>query len=60
VSHTLEYARYELRRTFRNRRLYILSFAFPLALYYAMLLRTAVSTASAGRESRPRSTSWSA
>ena len=36
MSHTLEYARYELRRTFRNRRLYILSFAFPLALYYAI------------------------
>lgn len=36
MSHTVEYARYELRRTFRNRRLYILSFAFPLALYYAI------------------------
>ena len=36
MNHTLEYAGYELRRTFRNRRLYILSFAFPLALYYAI------------------------
>jgi ABC-2 type transport system permease protein len=30
----LTYARYELLRTFRNRRLFILSLAFPLALYY--------------------------
>ena len=30
---TLAYARYELLRTFRNRRLYILSIAFPLVLY---------------------------
>jgi ABC-2 type transport system permease protein len=30
------YARYELLRTFRNRRLYILSIAFPLVLYYAI------------------------
>jgi ABC-2 type transport system permease protein len=36
VSDTLAYARYELRRTFRNRRLYILSLVFPLALYYAI------------------------
>ena len=30
------YARYELLRTFRNRRLYIFSFGFPLLLYYAI------------------------
>jgi ABC-2 type transport system permease protein len=36
MSDTLAYARYELRRTFRNRRLYILPFAFPLGLYYAI------------------------
>jgi ABC-2 type transport system permease protein len=30
------YARYELVRTFRNRRFYIFSFGFPLALYYAI------------------------
>ncbi|HZQ64675.1 MAG TPA: ABC transporter permease [Gaiellaceae bacterium] len=32
----LAYARYELVRTFRNRRLLIFSFGFPLALYYAI------------------------
>jgi ABC-2 type transport system permease protein len=36
VTGTLVYARYELLRTFRNRRLYILSIAFPLVLYYAI------------------------
>jgi ABC-2 type transport system permease protein len=30
------YARYELLRTFRNRRLYIFSFGSPLLLYYAI------------------------
>lgn len=30
------YARYELLRTFRNRRLYVLSLGFPLVLYYAI------------------------
>ncbi len=32
----LAYARYEVLRTFRNRRFFIFSFAFPLALYYAI------------------------
>jgi ABC-2 type transport system permease protein len=32
----LAYARYELVRTFRNRRLLIFSFGFPLALYYTI------------------------
>lgn len=36
MSDTLAYARYELLRTFRNRRLWIFSFAFPLVLYYAI------------------------
>jgi ABC-2 type transport system permease protein len=36
VSDRFGYARYELLRTFRNRRLYIFSFAFPLVLYYAI------------------------
>jgi ABC-2 type transport system permease protein len=36
VSDTVVYTRYELLRTFRNRRLYLLSFAFPLVLYYAI------------------------
>lgn len=36
MNDTLAYARYELLRTFRNRRLYILSVAFPLVLYYAI------------------------
>ena len=30
------YARYELPRTFRNRRFFIFSFGFPLVLYYAI------------------------
>ena len=30
------YARYELARLFRNRRLIVFSFGFPLALYYAV------------------------
>ena len=30
------YARYELTRTFRNRRFVIFSFGFPLALYFAV------------------------
>jgi ABC-2 type transport system permease protein len=36
VNDTVGYARYELLRTFRNNRLYIFSFAFPLVLYYAI------------------------
>jgi ABC-2 type transport system permease protein len=36
VNDTIGYARYELLRTFRNKRLYIFSFAFPLVLYYAI------------------------
>jgi ABC-2 type transport system permease protein len=36
VSESMGYARYELLRTFRNRRLYIFSFAFPVVLYYAI------------------------
>ncbi len=30
------YARLELRRTFRNKRFFILAFGFPLVLYYAI------------------------
>jgi ABC-2 type transport system permease protein len=33
---TLSYIRYELLRTFRNRRFFILSLGMPLALYYAI------------------------
>jgi ABC-2 type transport system permease protein len=36
VNDPLAYARYELLRTFRNRRLYIFSLGFPLVLYYAI------------------------
>jgi len=36
MSGAREYARYELLRTFRNRRLFIFSFGFPLLLYYAI------------------------
>jgi ABC-2 type transport system permease protein len=32
----LPYTRYELLRTFRNRRFFILSLAFPLVLYFAI------------------------
>lgn len=32
----LAYARFELLRTFRNRRLFIFSLGFPLVLYYAI------------------------
>ena len=33
---TFAYARYELLRTFRNKRFFIFSFGFPLILYYAI------------------------
>jgi ABC-2 type transport system permease protein len=33
---TLAYTRFELLRTFRERRLFIFSFGFPLILYYAI------------------------
>jgi len=33
---TLVYTRYELLRTFRDRRLFIFSFGFPLILYYVI------------------------
>jgi ABC-2 type transport system permease protein len=36
VTDALAYGRYELLRTFRNRRLWIFSFAFPLVLYFAI------------------------
>ena len=36
MSDTVGYARYELVRTFRNRRLFIFSLGFPLVLYYAI------------------------
>jgi ABC-2 type transport system permease protein len=36
MSNPLAYGRYELLRTFRNRRLYIFSLGFPLVLYYAI------------------------
>ena len=58
---TLVYTRFELLRTFRNRRFFVFSLGFPLVLYYVI----------AGPEperARPRrqrhlgarSTSWSA
>jgi ABC-2 type transport system permease protein len=34
----LVYARYELRRTFRNRRFFVFSLGFPLVLYYLIAL----------------------
>jgi ABC-2 type transport system permease protein len=36
VTDAVAYSRYELLRTFRNRRLWIFSFAFPLVLYFAI------------------------
>jgi ABC-2 type transport system permease protein len=36
VNDALGYARYELLRTFRNRRLFIFSLGFPLLLYFAI------------------------
>jgi ABC-2 type transport system permease protein len=36
VNDSLGYARYELLRTFRNRRLFIFSLGFPLILYFAI------------------------
>jgi ABC-2 type transport system permease protein len=36
MNDSVGYARYELLRTFRNKRLYIFSFAFPVVLYYAI------------------------
>ena len=36
MNDTVGYARYELLRTFRNKRLYVFSFAFPVVLYYAI------------------------
>jgi len=33
---TAAYARYELLRTFRNRRFFIFSLGFPLVLFYAI------------------------
>ena len=34
MSGTLTYMRYELLRTFRNRRFFLLSLGFPLILYF--------------------------
>ena len=34
----LTYIRYELLRTFRNRRFFIISLAFPLILYFVIAL----------------------
>ena len=36
MTDVVAYSRYELLRTFRNRRLWIFSFAFPLVLYFAI------------------------
>jgi ABC-2 type transport system permease protein len=36
MNDALGYARYELLRTFRNRRLFIFSLGFPLVLYFAI------------------------
>jgi ABC-2 type transport system permease protein len=32
----LDYTRYELLRTFRNRRFVVFAFGFPLVLYFAI------------------------
>ena len=46
------YTRYELLRTFRERRLFIFSFGFPLILYYVIARPTATSTTSTAPASR--------
>ena len=55
------YTRYEMLRTFRNRRFFIFSLAFPLILYFADRgAQPATSRTSAASASPRRSTSWSA
>ena len=55
------YMRYELLRTLRNRRFFLLSLGFPLVLYFVIVSsqppRAATST---GAASRSRCTTWSA
>ena len=60
MSDTVGYARYELVRTFRNRRLFIFSLGFPLVLYYAIAGPNRQNhDFAAAPGSQRRSTSWS-
>ena len=52
--------KYEIVRTFRNRRFFIFSIGFPLVLYFRSPARTGTSTTSPTAGSRRRSTTWSA
>ena len=54
------YTRYELLRTFRNRRFFFFALGFPLVLYFLIAGPNRDETTSAARASRRRSTSWSA
>jgi ABC-2 type transport system permease protein len=54
------YVRYELLRTFRNKRFMIFSLGFPLALYYLIAAPTRNVSDLNGSASRPRSTSCAA
>ncbi len=56
----LLYTRYELLRTLRNRRFFLLSLGFPLVLYFLIAGPSATSTTSPAAASLRRSTTWSA
>ena len=55
---TRDYLRFELMRTFRNRRFFFFSLGFPLVLYFLIAGPNRNETTWAGL-SAPRSTSWS-
>ena len=54
------YLRFELLRTFRNRRFFFLSLGFPLVLYYLIAVPNRNEHDLKGTGLTPRSTSWSA
>ena len=56
----LAYTRYELLRTFRDRRLFLFAFGFPVILYFVIARPTGTSATSRRPASRRRSTTWSA
>ena len=55
---TATYVRYEVLRTFRNRRFFIFSLIFPVTMY--LLIAGPNKDSDLGRASRRRSTTWSA
>ena len=54
------YTRYELLRTFRNRRFFLLSLGFPLILYFVIAVPNRHIHNFAGTGLPRRSTTWSA